>query len=189
MSIRMKSGALACAVVSAGSIALALPALSSGHATVSAFQPQGTALTGARGTFVARAPNETEAQNTFKIVLYVPEALQESISVQQSPDWRIRMQRVDTGKKGEEGGKVFAIKRISWTAKTKAAEIEPGMFGQWAVRWVNPLEPQKLCFPIAQYYRNKNGKRINPEIVNWNGPADAEHPASCVDVAAAPPTP
>ena len=100
------------------------------------------------------------------------------------------MQRVDTGKQGAEGGKIFAIKRISWTARTKAAEIEPGMFGQWAVRWVNPLEPQQLCFPIAQYYRNKNGKRLKPEIVNWNGASESEHPASCVDVAAAaPPTP
>lgn len=188
MSIRTKSGAaLVAAVVSVGAVSLAVPSLSSGHSTVSALQPQGPALTAARGTFAVRAPNETESQNTFKIVLYVPDAVQESFSVQQSPDWRIRLARVDTGKKGESGSKIFAIKRVSFTAKTKAAEIEPGMFGQWAVRWANPAEAQKLCFSIAQYYRTKQGKRIKPEIVNWNGAPDSDKPASCIDVTAAPP--
>ncbi len=191
MSIRTKSGAAlgVAAVTCAGALALAMPPMSSGHATLSAFQPQGTVLSGARGTFVVRAPNETESQNTFKIVVYVPAAIQESFSVQQIPDWRVRINRAATGKTGEGGSKVFAVKSVSYTAKTRAAEIEPSMFGQWAVRWVNPATAQQLCFPILQYYRNKNGKRIRPEIVRWTGPTDSEHPASCVTVAAAPPTP
>ena len=155
---------------------------------MSALQPQGPSLTAARGTFVVRAPNETEKQNTFKIVLFVPAALQESISIQQSPDWRIKINRKDTGRTGEGGSKVFAVTSVSWTAKTRAAEIEPSMFGQWAVRWVNPVEPQQACFPIWQYYRSKSGKRIAPEVVKWTGdPATAEHPRSCIDVVAAPP--
>jgi hypothetical protein len=188
MSIRTKSGAaLAAAVVSAGAVSLAVPALSSGHATVSALQPQGTVLTAARGTYLVRAPNEREAQNTWKIVMYVPAAIQESISVRQSPDWRVRIVREDTGRTGE-GGKVFAVKRVSWTAKTRDAEIEPGMFGDWPVRWVNPATPQKLCFGIAQYYRNTQGKRLKPDIVNWTGdPATSETPRSCIDVAGAAP--
>ena len=189
MSIRPKSAAaLAAALLTAGAASLALPALSSGHSTVSALQPQGPVLTGARGTFVVRSPNETEAQSTFKIVLFVPAALQESFSVQQSPDWRIKITREDTGKTGEGGDKVFAVTRVSWTAKTKDAEIEPSMFGQWAVRWVNPITPQQTCFPIWQYYRNKDGKRMRPEVVKWVGdPATAEHPRSCIDVVASAP--
>ena len=169
--------------------ALAIPALSSGHSTVSALQPQGVSLTGARGTFVVRSPNETPKQNTWKIVMYVPAQVQESFSVKQDPNWKIRIVREDTGKKGESGSAVYATKRVSWTARNKDAEIEPGMFGEWPVRWVNPVAPTKLCFGIAQYYRNANGSRKKSEIVNWTGdPATAEHPRSCIDVAASAPT-
>jgi hypothetical protein len=184
MTLSTKSAA---ALAGAGAIALAAPALSSGHATVSPLQPQGAPLTAARGTYVVRAPNEKEAQSTWKIVMYVPAEIQESFSVRQSPDWRIRLVRKDTGKKGEGASKILATKRVSWTARTRAAEIEPGMFGEWPVRFVNPLNPTKLCFRIAQYYRNVDGTRRRSQIVNWTGdPATAEHPRSCVDVVAAP---
>jgi hypothetical protein len=162
--------------------ALVVPALSSGHATVSPLQPQGTPLTSARTTYAVRAPNETEAQNTWKLVMYVSPTVQEAISVQQSPDWKIRLDRVDTGKTGSEGGKVYATRRISWTAKTKDAEIEPGMFGQWLIRFQNPSFATKLCFGMSQYYRNKDGSRRHPEIVHWTGPATADTPSSCFEV-------
>src|SRR4051795_3813841 len=98
MSIRTKSAAaLGAALITAAGVSLAVPALSSGHATVSALQPQGPSLTGARGTYVVRAPNEREAQNTWNIVMYVPAQIQESISFRQVPDWRIKIVREDTG--------------------------------------------------------------------------------------------
>jgi len=187
MNIRMKHSrsAVAAAVVSASVAALTIPALSSGHATVSALQPQGTSLTGSRGTYVVRAPNEREAQNTWKVVMYVPAEIRESISFRQMPDWKIRIVREDTGKTGEGGSKVFATKRVSWTARDKDAEIEPGMFGEWPIRYVNPASPTTLCFGIAQYYRNTNGSRRRSEIVNWTGdPATADTPRSCIDVKA-----
>lgn len=187
MNHRMKQSraALAAAVASAGIAALVVPALSSGHATVSALQPQGPSLTGARGTYVVRAPNEREAQSTWKIVMYVPAAIQESISFRQVPDWRIKIVREDTGKKGEGDSKIFAVKRVAWTAKTKDAEIEPSMFGEWAIRYVNPATPTTLCFGITQYYRNTDGKRVKPEVVNWTGdPATSDTPRSCIDVKA-----
>jgi uncharacterized protein YcnI len=187
MSPRLKQSgaALAAAALSAAVSALAVPALSSGHATVSALQPQGPSLTGARGTYVVRAPNERETQSTWKIVMYVPAPIQESISVRQVPDWRVRIVREDTGKKGEGGSKIFAVKRVAWTAKTKDAEIEPSMFGEWAIRYVNPVTPTTLCFGITQYYRNTEGKRLKPEVVSWTGdPATSETPRSCIDVKA-----
>jgi uncharacterized protein YcnI len=187
MNLRMTQSrvALTAAALSAGIAALVVPALSSGHATVSALQPQGTSLTAARGTYVVRAPNEREAQNTWKIVMYVPAAIQESISVRQVPDWRIKIIREDTGRTAEGGSKVFAVKRVAWTAKTKDAEIEPGMFGEWAIRYVNPATPTTLCFGITQYYRNTAGKRVKPEVVDWTGdPATSDTPRSCIDVKA-----
>lgn len=187
MTPRTKAGA---ALAAAAVAALAVPALSSGHATVSALQPQGTPLTAARGTFVVRAPNERETQSTWKIVVYVPAPIQESFSVRQDPNWKIKITREDTGRKGESGSPILAVKRVSWTARTPEAEIEPAMFGEWAARWVNPVTPAKLCFGIAQYYRNVDGTRRKPEIVNWTGdPATSDTPRSCIDVAAAPPKP
>src|SRR3954462_8060664 len=124
MSIRTKSAAaLGAALITAAGVSLAVPALSSGPATVSALQPQGPSLTGARGTFIVRAPNERPDQNTWKVVLYVPGPLQESFSVRRAPDWKIRLGRRDTGATGEGGAKVLAIPRVSWTARTRDAEI------------------------------------------------------------------
>ena len=185
MNLRTKQSraALAAAVLGAGIAALVVPALSSGHATVSALQPQGTSLTGARGTYVVRAPNEREAQNTWKIVMNVPAPIQESISFRQMPDWRIKIVREDTGRTGEGASKIFAVKRVAWTAKTKDAEIEPGMFGEWAIRYVNPANPTTLCFGITQYYRNSDGRRVKPEVVSWTGdPTTSDTPRSCIDV-------
>jgi uncharacterized protein YcnI len=185
IAIKQSRAALTAAAVSAVIAALAVPALSSGHATVSALQPQGPSLTGASGTYVVRAPNEKAAQNTWKIVMYIPAELQESISFKQTPDWKISLVKQDTGAKDSEGSPVFAVKRVSWTARSKDAEIEPKMFGEWAIRYRNPASPATVCFGIAQYYRNADGNRVKPEIVNWTGdPATADTPRSCIDVKA-----
>lgn len=184
-NIEQSRPALAAAVVSAAIAALAVPALSAGHATVSALQPQGASLTGASGTYVVRAPNERAAQNTWKIVMYIPAELQESVSFKQMPDWKLRIVKEDTGRKDAEGGAVFAVKRVSWTARDKDAEIEPKMFGEWPIRYRNPATPTTVCFGIAQYYRNTDGSRTKSEIVNWTGdPATADTPRSCIDVKA-----
>ena len=45
----------------------------------------------------------------------------------------------------------------------------------------NPAAPQRLCFPIDQWYSKKtaDGK---PEVVKWSGASDSATPASCIDV-------
>lgn len=177
--------ALAAAAVSAAVAALAAPALSSGHSTVSALQPQGASLTGASGTYVVRAPNERAEQNTWKVVMYVPAPLQESISFKQVPGWKLRIVKQDTGSKDGDGAPVFAVKRVSWTARDKDAEIEPRMFGEWPIRYRNPPTAGTVCFGIAQHYRNTNGRRTKADIVNWTGdPATSDKPRSCIDVKA-----
>ena len=171
---------------------LAIPAGAGGHATVSPFHPQTTPLTAARTSYVVRVPNEKSAQNTYKVTLFVPAALQEAISVKQVADWSVRLKRRDTGKKNEDGDPLYAITSISWIAK-KGSEIRPGFFGEFFVRWQNPVQAGKFCFPINQYYRAKGYDKLSrrakrnakPERVAWAGPSDAEFPASCVTTVAA----
>jgi uncharacterized protein YcnI len=178
----MKSTAYA--VVAAGAAALVLPAFASSHATISASQPQTAPLTSARTAYVVRAPNEKDVQATWKLTMYVPAAVQEQISVRQTPGWTVRLDRVDTGKKSASGGKVFATRVISWTAKNRDEEVIPGMFAEFGVRFQNPADAQKLCFGMTQFYRNLDGSRNKPEKVQWTGPATAEFPASCIEIKA-----
>ena len=173
---------------------LAVPAGAGAHATVSPSQPQTAPLTAARTSYVLRVPNEKFEQNTYKVTLFVPTALQEVISVKQVGDWSVHLKRRDTGKKNEDGDPLYAITSISWIAK-KGSEIRPGFFGDFFVRWQNPVQPGKFCFPVNQYYRakgfaklSKSAKRsAKPELVAWTGPPSAEFPASCVTTVAAAP--
>jgi uncharacterized protein YcnI len=169
----------------AGAALAALPAGAGAHATVTPFQPQTSPLTAARTLYVLRVPNEHATKGTYKVSLYVPAALQEVISVKQDSDWRVRLRRRDTGKVNE-GEKVYAISKITWTAR-KGAAIEPGFFGDFFLRWQNPVVAGQFCFPITQYYRTTGKRRERAEAVRWNGPAESEHPASCVTTVAGPP--
>jgi uncharacterized protein YcnI len=143
---------------------------------------------------VLRVPNEKASQSTYKVKLLVPTAVQEAISVKQVADWRVRLARKDTGKKNEDGDKLYAITSITWIAK-KGSAIKPAFFGEFYFRFQNPVQPQKLCFPTLQFYRpagfeklSKRAKRrAKPEVVSWTGAATAEFPASCITTAAAPP--
>lgn len=181
-AVMSKSPRALVALSVAGAV-LALPAVAGAHATVSALKPQGPALTSARTTYVMVAPNETANLFTSKMTLLVPEAIQESFSVAQSPDWKVRLTREKTGATDEEGNPVMKTTVARWYAKRNAA-FGPGFFGQWLVRFQNPASPQKLCFPIHQQYRSTANKRKSStyETVYWTGPATAEHPASCVDI-------
>jgi uncharacterized protein YcnI len=199
MSSKSSKAGVALIGLAAAAALMSLPATAGAHATVSPFQPQTTPLTSARTSYVLRVPNEKFSQPTYKVVLFVPKAIQEAISVRQSSDWKTRLTRVNTGKKNEEGDPLLATTAITWVAK-QGSQIDPGFFGEFFIRWQNPATPQALCFPVHQYYRGatsakgkKKGKKARraakPEIVRWIGPPSAEFPASCVNVAAAPPGP
>ena len=163
--------------------ALSVPALSSAHTTISALQPQGPLLTAQRTTYVVRSPNETPKQNTFRITMIVPEAAQGGISVKHDSDWKIKLTKKKTSETDEDGNPVFAIRKVTWTAKTRGDEIKPFEYGEWPVRFQNPETAGQLCFGFRQFYRNaKTGKRSKPEVVNWTGAQDADTPASCVQI-------
>jgi uncharacterized protein YcnI len=166
--------------LAAAAAILAVAPFASGHSTVSLLQPQGKALTAARVAYVLRSPNEKAKQDTIMVTMHVPEAAQASISVKQTPDWRVVLKRRDTGQVDADGNPRYAIERVTWIAK-KGMRIAPGFYGEWSFRMQNPATPQRMCFAIDQWYSKKtvDGK---PEVVKWNGSADSATPASCIDV-------
>ena len=56
----------------------------------------------------------------------------------------------------------------------------PGFFGEFFIRFQNPVQPGKFCFPINQYYRAKGFDKLSkraqrsakPELVAWTGPSE-----------------
>ncbi len=103
--------------LAASAAVLAVTPLAGGHSTVSLLQPQGKVLTSARAAYVLRAPNEKAKQDTIMVTMHVPEAVQTSISVKQTPDWSVVLKRRATGQVDAEGNPRFAIERVSWIAK------------------------------------------------------------------------
>src|SRR6476619_1683486 len=178
----MKNKAIAAALALTAT-AVVLTPLASGHSTVSLLQPQGKALTAARVAYVLRSPNEKAKQATFQVTMYVPDAVQTTISVKQTPDWAVVLKRRATGEVDAEGNPRYAIERVTWIAKDPGNRIEPGFYGEWSFRLQNPATPQRLCFPMDQWYTKKtaDGK---PELVKWSGDSSSATPASCVDVVA-----
>lgn len=172
---------IACA---ASIAALALPAAAGAHATVTPLQPQGTPLTSARGLYVLRVPTEKPDVGTWKVVMLVPEPIQESVKFHKIPGWNVALKRRDTGKKSEEGEPIMATTTVTYTANEAASEIDPGFFGDFNFRFKNPATPQKLCFVVSQYYRKDAERRAGGERVRWWGNAFSDRPASCVDVKA-----
>lgn len=170
----------------AGTIAaLALPAAADAHATVSPTQPQGPALTAARTSYVLRVPNERATVGTWKVVMLVPEAVEEAISFQKLPGWRVDLKRRDTGRRDEDGNPVLATTTVTWTARSRDAELDPAFYGEFAFRFRNPATPTRLCFVTSQYYRKDARHRLGGERVRWWFGPTSDTPASCVDVKAA----
>jgi uncharacterized protein YcnI len=190
MSNRFKAGL---AVLAAG-VAIGLLSMPTGagaHAVVTPFQPQSAPLTAARTLYVLRVPNEEESLPFYKVVMPVPAPLQEAISVRATPGWRTKLVRKWTGKTEKFGNdvvKIYAISKITWTAK-KGEALYPGFFGDFYFRFQNPVQPQQICFPVIQAYgkQRKNGRFRATKIVSWTGPPTAESPASCVNIVSAPP--
>jgi uncharacterized protein YcnI len=162
--------------------ALALPATAGAHATVQPIAPQGPALTSARTSYLLRVPNERATVGTWKVVLLVPEAVQQGISFTKTPGWKMTLKTRDTGQKDEEGNAVTAVTKVTWTAKDRDAELDPHFLGEFGFRFQNPAQPTSLCFPVSQYYRKDSAHRAGGEVVRWWGNPTADTPASCVDV-------
>lgn len=176
---------VACA---AGAVALTLPAFAGAHAVVSPLQPQGSSLTSARQLYVLRVPNEDAKLGTWKVVMLVPPAIQESVAFQKVPGWRTQLKRQSTGKKDDHGASILKTTKVTWTARSADDEDDPGFFQDFPLRFQNPATPGNVCFSVSQYYRKDSKHRAGGEIVRWWGNPTSDTPASCVNVTAAPTT-
>ena len=169
-------------IVVAACAALALPATAGAHATVSPIQPQGTALTSARTSYLLRVPNERATVGTWKVVLLVPAPVQGAISFTKVPGWKMTLGEKDTGAKDEAGNAVKSVTKVTWTAKDRDSELDPHFLGEFGFRFQNPATATRLCFPVSQYYRKSATARVGGEVVRWWGGSSADTPASCIDV-------
>jgi hypothetical protein len=69
----------------------------------------------------------------------------------------------------------------------EGSDDRAGLFGDFLLRWQNPVVAGQFCFSINQYYKTTGKRRQKTEVVRWNGPPNSERPASCVTTVAAPP--
>ncbi len=171
---------LVLAAVAATVAAVVVVPQAGAHATVTLMLPQGKSLTAASGTYVLRVPNERSNKSTYKVIMTVPDAVQQGISVRGTPDWDVTLDRVDTGQKNASGDPIMKTTKITWRAKPGNL-IKPGMYGVFEFRFSNPATPMSLCFSVDQLY-NGSAKGVPAETVSWSGAPGTATPASCVAI-------
>jgi uncharacterized protein YcnI len=172
--------AAATVLTAAAAIAAISAPFAGAHATVNLLLGQST--TASTATWFLRVPNERPNKSTFKVTMSVPDAIQQSISVRQTPGWKVTFTRTDTGQKDGEGNTIYNTTKVTWRATTGNL-IYPGTYGAFEFRFKAPSTPQQLCFPTDQYY-NGAAKSMAQEVVHWTGPSTASTPASCVTITA-----
>src|SRR4051794_32486919 len=160
---------LGAAASTAALAALAIPAIAGAHAVVSPTQPQGPALTSARTSYVLRVPTERAHVGTWRVRMLVPAAVQERISFMKVPGWRVELKRKRTGALDETGDPVLATTAVTWTARSRSAEADPGFYAEFPFRFQNPDAPGRACFRVSQHYRKDRRHRLGGEVVRWFG--------------------
>jgi uncharacterized protein YcnI len=108
------------------------------HATANLLLGQPTAASTA--TWFLRVPNERPNKSTFKVTMNVPTAIQQSISVRQTPGWKMTFTRQDTGQKDGEGNAIYNTTQVTWQA-SKGNLIAPGMYQSFEFRFKAPSTP------------------------------------------------
>lgn len=151
-------------------VATIVPVAAFAHVTITGAQP-GPYKTAARTSYAFRVPNEKDKQNTIRIEVTVPEAVQDAISLRKVPGWKVKPTLQGSG----EGARITAVTYVA----TKAAEIPPHFFEEFPIRLRNPLTAQSICFPVVQVYR---GIRGGTEAVLWTGAPESDTPAPCLAI-------
>lgn len=156
--------------LTAVAVALIVPSAGFAHVTIGGLQP-GPFKTAARTSYLLRAPNEKDKQNTIRLEVTVPAAVQNAISVKKVAGWKVKLTT-------EGSGEAAKITKIVYTA-TKAAEIPPHFYEEWPLRIQNPATAGAVCFPVLQIYRGLGG---GTETVAWTGDTGSDLPAPCITV-------
>jgi uncharacterized protein len=158
--------------------ALALPAAARAHVTL---QPKAVAA-GGFTVLDVRVPTERDDAATVKVDLQLPDGFAEA-SYQSTPGWTVTVhkQRLAKPIQTDDGPVTEEVKRITWTADSKADGIQPGQFRDFPLSVQVPGRPgDTLTFKALQTYSSG-------EIVRWIGAADSDTPAPTVSLTAATP--
>ena len=151
--IRIRASLLALAAAAL----FALPGAAHAHAVV--FPKR--AEPGAYERYLLRVPNERGVA-TNRVEIVFPASIK-VVSFGDVPGWTVEVTRDASG----------AITRAVWWG-----ELPPERFVEFPFVAVNPREPTRLVWPVAQTYRG--GERVD-----WNGPEGSRTPASATEIAAA----
>ena len=143
-----------------GLVALLLPGSAAAHVTL---QPSEAAAED-YVVFDVRVPNESDSAATDKVDVQFPPGFPFA-SYQPVPGWSVKV--------ATRGGEVS---RITWTADSAAAAIEPGQFQDFPISVQVPGKAgAALTFKALQSYDDG-------EVVRWIGAPDSDHPAPQVSV-------
>jgi uncharacterized protein YcnI len=167
-------------VAAAASLAAVAAPYAGAHATVNLLL--GQPLTAATATWFLRVPNERPNKSTYKVTMSVPAPVQQTISILQTPGWKVTLTKQDTGQKDGEGNAISNITQVTWQA-LKGNLVQPAMYRSFEFRFKAPSAPTSLCFAVDQVY-NGAAKGMQAETVSWSGAAGTATPASCVTIAA-----
>lgn len=184
----MRFRALLCAVTTAG---LVLGSAATAWAHVTVHTDDSTPGDYAKLTF--RVPTERDDASTTKLSVTIPAATPfASVSTQPHPGWSVHTTtaRLEKPLKTSHAQVRDVVRRVTWTANSPAAAIEPGQFDEFSLS-VGPLpKVASVTLPAVQTYSNG-------DVVRWietaaPGAPEPQHPAPHFDLttpspAAAPP--
>jgi uncharacterized protein len=163
-------------IASAAVLALLAPAAAGAHVTL---QPN-AAVAGAYTVESVRVPNEMDDAVTTKVDVQLPHGFV-AASYEAVPGWSVKVIKAKLAKpvQTDDGPIDEEVSRITFTADSRAAAIQPGQFRDFPLSVQIPGKPgDKLTFKALQTYSNG-------QIVRWIGPPDADEPAPQITVLAA----
>jgi uncharacterized protein YcnI len=155
---------------------LAVPSAALAHVTL---QPK-TATAGAYTVENVRVPNEQDDAVTTKVEVQLPHGFA-AASYAAVPGWTatVTKRKLTTPVQTDDGPIDEEVGRIAWTAKSKAAGIQPGQFQDFPLSVQIPGKAgDTLTFKALQTYSDG-------EVVRWIGAPDADLPAPQIAVEAA----
>jgi uncharacterized protein len=154
-------------------LALAVPAKASAHVTL---QPE-EAAAGDFTVLDVRVPNERDDSATTKVDVQFPPGFVFA-SYQPVAGWSVDVQMEKLAKPLTSHGEEITeqVSRMTWTADSDRAGIQPGQFLDFPISVQIPGEAgDTLTFKALQTYDNR-------EVVRWIGAPGSEEPAPQVAV-------
>ena len=180
----MKASRLAAAGAVAATTVVVLSSPAFAHVSV---VPEGTAAKGGYAVVDFKVPNERDNASTSKLEVTFPtDHPLASVMPEPMAGWKIQVTKSTLAKPLELHGKQIteAVTKVTWTATSAAAGIQPGYFEKFPVSvGALPEDADELVFKAIQTYSNK-------EVVRWievqeDGGEEPETPAPVLALSAA----